>query len=239
MDDCDSLLGGFVADRTRLCAIMFPEGDATTLDFDCAAVEVGPWSECVDSVGEDVFPSVGVGGVMKVLGASMRFGDAAGRFVVTMRLGADDRGDGLERVSPSMSICGGDTRTESSTGLASRFLAPKNDPIPPPLVLGLAVSVSPAATLGTIGLVAVLRLGANASLSFPTGDTALLFADKSLLLAGRSVPSSVETWEFTSVASAEWAESTVSEVMRGEERVKRPAWDWCGEMPGRFCGGGL
>ena len=203
------------------------------MEVDCVAADLGLWSECIDSVGEDAFPSVGVGGVMKVVGASIKFEDAAGRLAVTIRLGAADRGDGLDRVSPSMRICGGEAGRESSATLASRFFAPKNDPIPPPLVLGLAGSVS-VLTLGTTGVVVVLRLGVNASLSFPTGDTPRLFPETSVVLAGLALLSSVETREFTSVESAELAELTVSEAMRGEESVKRPAWDWCGEMPGRF-----
>jgi hypothetical protein len=200
-------------------------GDAvTTLEFGCAAAGVGPLLECVDSVGEDAFPSVGVGGVMKVVGASIRFGDAAGRLAVTMRLGGADLGDGLDLASPSMSICGGEAVIDSSTSFGSRFFAPKNEPRPPPLVLGLAISVS-LPVLGAIGAVVVLRLGAKASLSFPTGDTALLFTEISPVLADRPLFSWVEATEFTRVASAESVEVTVSEAMRGEDRVKRPAWD--------------
>jgi hypothetical protein len=46
--------------------------------------------------------------------------------------------------------------------------------------------------------------------------------------------------ESTRVASVsvadEVGESSVSEAMRGEDRVRRPAWEWCGEMPGRRSG---
>jgi hypothetical protein len=41
------------------------------------------------------------------------------------------------------------------------------------------------------------------------------------------------------VASVESVEPSVSEAIRGEESVKRPACDWCGDMPGRLRGGGL
>jgi hypothetical protein len=45
--------------------------------------------------------------------------------------------------------------------------------------------------------------------------------------------------ESTRVASvADPTESIVSDAMRGEESVKSPACDWCGDMPGLF-GGGL
>lgn len=37
----------------------------------------------------------------------------------------------------------------------------------------------------------------------------------------------------------EVVESIVSEAIRGDDSVKRPACDWCGEMPGRLSGGGL
>lgn len=105
MDACESLLGGFVADRTRLCDIMFPEGETTTFGFDCAAVDFALSLEWVDFVGEDAFPSVGVGGVIKVVGASIRFGFVTGRLDVTMRLGAVALGEGLDCVS-STCICG-------------------------------------------------------------------------------------------------------------------------------------
>jgi len=43
---------------------------------DCVAVGLVPDCELVESVGEAGFPSVGVGGVMKVTGASSRLGGA-------------------------------------------------------------------------------------------------------------------------------------------------------------------
>ena len=70
IDDCESLLGGFVADRTRLCDIMFPEGDTTTSEFELVGARFALLLEAVDSVGEGSLPSIGVGGVMKVVGAS-------------------------------------------------------------------------------------------------------------------------------------------------------------------------
>lgn len=76
--ELDNLLGGFVAERTRRCDIMFPEGDTTTFGFDwdgmCFALDL----EFVDPVGDEGFASVGVGGVTKVVGASTRFGGVAG-----------------------------------------------------------------------------------------------------------------------------------------------------------------
>lgn len=58
------------ADRTRLCDIIFPEGETTTLGFDCEGLCLVPIFELVDSVGEGSLASVGVGGVTKVVGAS-------------------------------------------------------------------------------------------------------------------------------------------------------------------------
>lgn len=57
---------------------MFPEGETTTLGFDCVVVCFGVVLELVDSVGEGVRASVGVGGVMNVVGASDKFGGVAG-----------------------------------------------------------------------------------------------------------------------------------------------------------------
>lgn len=39
------------------------------------------------------------------------------------------------------------------------------------------------------------------------------------------------------MASVESRESIVEEVINGEDNVNRPAWELCGDMPGRFgCG---
>lgn len=107
MVECESLLGGLFTDRARLCDIMFPEGETTTLGFDCEGVCFVPFFELVDSVGETAFASVGVGGVMKVVGASERFGGVAGSCVM-MRFGAVERLEGLAVVPSPAWICGGD-----------------------------------------------------------------------------------------------------------------------------------
>lgn len=229
--ELDSLLGGFVADLTRLCDIMFPEGETVTLGFDCEAVCFTPSFELVDSVGEAGFPSVGVGGVTNVVGASMRFGGVAG-ICVTMRLGATDRRDVLDCVCSRGENCGGEACKGCSSTFVSRFFPPNKAPNPPPLVLGLAGSASAPTVFGDVDL----RVGANASLSLPTGDgdTPRLFAAMSIVLACWSDTSSAEAAEPTRVASVE---SIVSDVIRGDDSVKRPAWDWCGEMPGLFSGG--
>ena len=101
----------------------------------------------------------------------------------------------------------------SSNTLVSRFFPPNSAPRPP-LELGLALSLSPPA--------AALLFGAKASFSLPTGDTPRLFDVASMVFACRKVESSVES---TSVASVECVESIVSDAIRGEERVKRPACD--------------
>lgn len=104
IDECDSLLGGLVADRTRLCDIIFPEGDTTTLGFVSVLVRFTVFFELFNSVGEEAFPSVGVGGVMKVVGASDKLGGVAGSEVM-MRFGATDLNDGVDFVSSSVCIC--------------------------------------------------------------------------------------------------------------------------------------
>lgn len=71
-----------------------------------------------------------------------------------------------------------------------------------------------------------LRLGVKASLSLPTGDTPRLFTATLLVLFKfRVVGSSMEVSEFTRVTSVESAESRVSEAIRGDDNVKRPACD--------------
>jgi hypothetical protein len=107
-------------------------------------------------------------------------------------------------------------------------------PSPPPLVLGLAVSVVPT-VLGDVDL----RLGVNASFSLPTGDgdTPLLLAVISIVFACRADASSAEVTESVRVPSVvEAVEVMVSEAIRGEDSVWSPECDGCGEMPGRFAG---
>ena len=104
-------------------------------------------------------------------------------------------------------------------------------------MLGLEPSGSPA-VLGEVDL----RVGANASFSFPTGDgdTPRLFAATSMVFACRMGASSVDVRDSTRVASVvDSTESIVSEAIRGDDSVKSPACDWCGEMPGLFAVGGL
>jgi hypothetical protein len=78
-------------------------------------------AQIVEKVGEEAFPSVGVGGVMNVVGASERFGGVAG-ICVMMRLGAVPRSDGVDCVCSPVCICGGDAWKGSSNTLVSRFL---------------------------------------------------------------------------------------------------------------------
>lgn len=124
--DWESLLGGLLTDRTRRCEIMFPEGETTTLGFDCEGVCFAAFLELVDPVGETSLASVGVGGVMKVVGASDRLGGVAGNCVMIL-VGATARLDGLADVSPPASIGGGDACKGSSNTRASRFF-PVNSP---------------------------------------------------------------------------------------------------------------
>jgi hypothetical protein len=76
--ELESLLGGLVAERARRCDIMFPEGETVTLGFGCVVVCFPASFELVECVGEAGFPSVGVGGVTNVVGASDKFGGVAG-----------------------------------------------------------------------------------------------------------------------------------------------------------------
>jgi hypothetical protein len=96
----------------------------------------------------------------------------------------------------------------------------------------LTLSVSPPG-LGEL----VRRVGVKASFSLPTGETPRLCGVVSLVLVELVL---VEVSESTRVASVvvakESTESTVSEVIRGDERVSSPACELCGDMPGRRCG---
>ena len=124
----------------------------------------------------------------------------------------------------------------SSKALCSRFFPPKSEPIPPAVVPDLRLSVS-LPGLGEVGR----RVGLKASFSLPTGETARLLGVVSRVFAVLREPSSVEVSESTRVAwvvvVAVSTEAMVSEVMRGEESVSSPAWELCGDMPGRRTGG--
>lgn len=215
--ELDSLLGGFVAERARRCDIMFPEGDTTTSGFDCEELCLAPFELAVDPVGEAGFASVGVGGVTKVVGASTVLGGVAG-ILVMIRFGALEGRFGVDWVSELSCSCGGEASsgTESSKTFNAPRLPPNSEPKPAPLP-GLAPSVSPP-VFGDVDL----RLGEKASLSLPTGDVPLLLLEgTSMVLAWRKVDgSSADVAESTRVASEGATESTVSEVIRGEERVK-------------------
>lgn len=233
--ELESLLGGLVAERTRLCDIMFPDEETVTLGFDCDVPCFALSLELVENVGDVAFPSVGVGGVMKVVGASARFGDVVCRAVM-IRLGAVERRDVVDCVCSPVWICGGEAWNGSSKTRVSRFFPPNSAPNPP-LELGRAPSKSPP-VLGE----GDRRLGANASFSLPTGDgdTPRLFAATSMVFACRMGASSADVMESTRVASVvDPSESIVSDAIRGEDSVRRPACDWCGEMPGLLDGGGL
>lgn len=128
---------------------------------------------------------------------------------------------------------------ESSQALGSRRFPPNSDPSAPAPVADLRLSVSPP-VLGEVER----RVGLKASLSLPTGETPRLWGVVvvvSMVSACLGETSSADVSESTRVASvvvaAESMESTVSEVIKGEESVRSPACDWCGEMPGRRTGG--
>lgn len=77
--ELDSLLGGFVAERARLCDIILPEGETATFEFDCDALCLPPsFALETEVVGDAGLASVGVGGVTKVVGASIKLGGVAG-----------------------------------------------------------------------------------------------------------------------------------------------------------------
>jgi hypothetical protein len=86
---------------------MFPEGETVTLGFDCEDACFPASFELVEWVGEAGFPSVGVGGVTKVVGASERLGGVAGSWVM-IRLGAVDRREAADCVCSPVRICGGE-----------------------------------------------------------------------------------------------------------------------------------
>ena len=216
---------------------MFPEEETTTFGLDCEGLCFEPFLECVDSVGEGAGPSTGVGGVTKVVGASTVFGGVAGIWVM-IRLGPNDRRDAVDCVSDPVWICGGEATIGSSRTLCSRFFPPKSAPMPPALLPDRTLSASPPG-LGEVPR----RVGVKASFSLPTGDTPRLLGVVSSVLAVLVEPSSVEVSESTRVASVavveESTESIVSEVIRGEDSVRSPACELCGDMPGRRTGGEL
>jgi hypothetical protein len=172
-----------------------------------------------------------VGGVTKVVGASTVFGGVAGIWVM-IGLGPNERSDAVDFVSEPVWICGGEATMGSSKTRCSRFFPPKSTPNPPALEPDLTLSVS-VTGLGEVAR----RVGLKASFSLPTGETPRLIGVTSAVLAVRREASSVEVSESTRVASVAVVtgstESIVSEVIRGEERVSSPAWELCGDMPGR------
>lgn len=96
-----------MVDRTRRCDIMFPEGETTMFGSDCVSVGLVSDAEVAEWVGEAGFPSVGVGGVMKVTGASSS-GDGAAESWVRSRLGAVPLSEVLDCSSSSARSCGGE-----------------------------------------------------------------------------------------------------------------------------------
>lgn len=76
-----------------------------TFGFDCDVFCFTPSGELVGRVGETGFPSVGVGGVIKVVGASTRFGSVAGS-VVMMRFGVIERRDVVDCVLSGDAVMG-------------------------------------------------------------------------------------------------------------------------------------
>ena len=98
----------------------------------------------------------------------------------------------------------------------SRFFPPNSAPRAP-LLLGRAPSVVSAGGLGEVDL----RAGTNASLSLFTGEVPRLAEAMSMVWVCRGVGgSSEEKAESTSVASECAEVSRVSELIRGEERVR-------------------
>jgi hypothetical protein len=76
----ESLLGPKVADPDRIlrCEIMFPEGDVTTLGFATTGSEV---SRSLLDGNRGELGSVGVGGVLTIIGASLEGGVVGAIFV--------------------------------------------------------------------------------------------------------------------------------------------------------------
>lgn len=115
-------------------------------------------------------------------------------------------------------ICGGEAcrATVSSKTLTPRCFPPKSAPNPPPLVPGLSFSVFPT-VLGEVDL----RCGENASFSLPTGDALRFMSGTSVgLECCRRGKSSADVPEVVRVASEGAFESSVSDAMRGEDRVR-------------------
>lgn len=177
----ESLLGGFVADRARLCDIIFPEGETTTLGF---AVCTPFLAFDADPAGEAGFASVGVGGVTSVVGASTKFGGVAGSSV-TMSLGVMTGREEEGRTSFAAGSGGGDAcKGESSTVmLVSRFLLPKNVP-KPLLVLGRGLS---AVSTTDFWVKERFVVGVKASFSLRPGEVPRLETATSKVWAWRGV----------------------------------------------------
>ncbi len=97
-----------------------------------------------------------------------------------------------------------------------RLLAPNSEPRPLPLP-SLELSVS-SADFGEVDRL----VGANASLSLPTGDAPLLLLAATSMVCEwcSGVPAGADVAESTRVASEAAVDSRVSEAIRGEERVK-------------------
>ena len=100
----------------------------------------------------------------------------------------------------------------SDRSLVSRFFPPNNAPRP---------ARGPSAVSdGGLGEVE-RRVGTNASLSLPTGEALLLDAATSMVSACRGASgSSEDRAESTSVASEGATESSVSELIRGDDSVR-------------------
>ena len=119
-----------------------------------------------------------------------------------------------DRMSDAAWICGGDAciRFESSKILLLRCFPPKSELIPPPLVLGREPSGLP--WLFGEG---ERRCGENAPLSLPAGDALRLKSGATAMVwawtRGKGAASSAEAVE------CERVESSVSEVIRGEDSV--------------------
>jgi hypothetical protein len=147
--------------------------------------------------------------------------------------GETDGRTGADCVSSEVCIRGCSSRTlDPRLELDPPFLPTPPNRLPrPPLDPDLADSLSP-----TIFGDVARRVGANASLSLPTGD-GLRFcsegAPRVLACLGASVSS---FGEGSVVVQREVEDSTVWEDIKGDEVVRYPICDWCGESEGRIGG---
>lgn len=195
------------------------------------------WEGGVELLRANCEGSVGVGGVTKVAGPSAP-GGVPGIFVMMGRGVAGFLGEGV--FSPGSSNRGLSSKT-SGPGGAGLPLEPRLPfrprpnvpPIPPPVVFARICSTSASGVT-----VDFLREGLNASFNRPAGDglrrcEAVVGAfrvsdrDEELVL--------LTDWELSEAFKVEGA--SVSAAMRGEERVRYPACDWCGLRVGllRVC----